>query len=220
MINRVVGLYFSPSGGTARITEQIATEVARSLQDKCTHGNTVQCAVYNIDDASESMLQFDEDTVVVIGMPVRIGKLPMPALHRISALSGGGAMTVGVVAYGAMTYGNALYELYHYAEGQGFRVVGAGAFVARHGGAAREQLVRPDLQDLEHIRDFSTALSGKLARLGGCEIDELRIKPAPIYIEGTLPIHRISKISPAAAKMAERAFEKVTLIRREPEWYL
>ena len=33
------------------------------------------------------------------------------------------------VSYGGRSYGNALFELQHYAEDAGFKVIGAGAFM-------------------------------------------------------------------------------------------
>ena len=220
MINRVVGLYFSPRGGTAKITEQIAKEVAAELQDRCTGGQEIACLCYDIDRVPATELDLDENSVVVIGMPVRVGKLSLPALAKLREISGSGAMAIELVSYGTMSYGNALYELHYHAEDMGFKVVGAGAFVVKHRGPGDRNLVRPDLNDLNEIRDFSAAISNKLARLSGCEIDALRIKPTPLLIAGRMPIHRISKLSPDAAVIAERTFEKVTVFRKNPEWYL
>ena len=74
--------------------------------------------------------------------------------------------------------------------------------------------------DIDSLREFSTAVSEKIKRLAGCEIDELRIKPAPVEVNGRMPVHKISRISPKAAEIAQEIFEKLSLIRRRSEWFL
>lgn len=232
MIKRVIGLHFSPLGGTAKITEQIVREIAADLNDVVAGDVKFEC--YDMLNGVAKQPTFDDETIAVIGMPVYVGKIPLPAVKLMSHIEGNGAMTVALVSYGTASYGNALYELYNYADERGFKVIGAGAFIARHGmGTARNvskndmlgaaesvHLPRPDMRDLEAIRIFCEATSSKLARLNGSEIESLRIKPAPLMLAGKMPVHRISKLSPKAAAMAELAFEKTNIKRREPEWFL
>ena len=218
MIRRVVGLHFSLSGGTAKITERITRELAANLDADAIENITYEC--YGLGDCIACRPKIDEDTVVVIGMPVHVGKIPLPAIRLLSSINGHGAMTVAVVSYGAATYGNALYELYNYAEELGFKVIGAGAFIAKHQGRKDMVLVRPDIQDVEAIEEFCRATSGKLTRLSGSMIEGLRIKPAPLLLAGKMPVHRVSRVSPKAAAAAERAVEKVHKKRNEPEWFL
>lgn len=217
MINRIVGLHFSPRGGTATITEKLIYELADDMAKEC--GSEISCELYDLFRGSDLPV-IDDSAVVVIGMPAVIGKLPLPALDKIKNMQGKGAMTLALVSYGTMTYGNALYELYRAIEEQGFKVVGAGAFVARHTGLTDSVLKRPDMDDFEILREFANAATGKLKRLAGCDIEGLKIKPAPINIKGSVPIHRISRISPKAAVIAENTIEKIYRLRNEPEWYL
>ena len=219
MIRRIVGLHYSPLGGTAKITERIAREIAEEL-DRVT-AEDISCSCCDMLDIMNGIVEaphFDEETIAVIGMPVRVGKIPLPAIKLLRQISGQGAMTVALVSYGTPTYGNALYELYNYADELGFTVVGAGAFVAVHG--RKLDLKRPDLSDVEAMEEFGRAVSRKLARLHGSDIEGLRIKPAPLMLSGKMPVHRISKVSPKAAAIAELTFEKTNLRRREPEWFL
>ena len=74
--------------------------------------------------------------------------------------------------------------------------------------------------DIESINDFSKAASEKIKRLMGCEIEELRIKPAPLEVNGRMPVHKISRISPAAAAAAQKVIEKISLLKRHSEWFL
>ncbi len=218
MINRIVGLHFSPRGGTATITERITGEIFDRLSE-CDLGDVI-CESYDLFRRPEEIPELDEDTVVVIGMPTRIGKLPIPAIRLLREAKGAGAMTVDVVSYGTNSYGDALYELYDLTASQGFRVIGTGAFIARHAGSSGDVLTRPDAEDIEEIRNFASAVAGKIRRLAGSDVEGLRVKPAPINVDGKLPVHRISKLSPKAAAVAELALEKISVKRHKAEWHL
>lgn len=217
MIKRVVGLHFSPKGGTAKITEQIAKEIANNLNQESAMEVSGEC--YDMLAFGQVPPHFDEETVVVIGMPVNVGKIPLPALKMLRSIEGNTAMTIAIVSYGGRSYGNALYELYNCVEDRGFVVVGAGAFIARHG-RKEGNLPRPDVRDLADIRLFSKHTSNKLMRLAGSSIEGLKIKPAPLSLSGRMPVHRISKISPKAAAVAEITIERANLKRKDPEWFL
>lgn len=217
MIRKVVGLHFSPRGGTAKITEQIVKEVANRLNQEMVE--EVKGSCFDMLNYGLVPPKFDEETIAIIGMPVNVGKIPLPAIKMLNSIEGSGAMTIVMVSYGGRTYGNALYELYNCVEKQNFVIVGAGAFIARHG-RKEGALPRPDVQDLAAIREFSKHTSNKLLRLSGSSVEGLKIKPAPLSLAGRMPNHRISKISPKAAAMAEITLERANLKRREPEWFL
>ena len=219
MIRKVIGLHFSPLGGTAKITERIAREIATELCKGSAEDISCSCCdMLSILRGEAEPPQFGEETIAIIGMPVHVGKIPLPAIKLLRQISGQGAMTIALVSYGTPSYGNALYELYNYADELGFTVVGAGAFITKHG--RKLELKRPDLGDVEAMEEFCRAVSRKLARLHGSDIEGLRIKPAPLMLAGRMPVHRISKYSPKAAAIAELTFEKTNLTRREPEWFL
>lgn len=218
MINRIVGLHFSPRGGTATITDQIISELADRIAAEC--GTEINCETYDIFRRPLEIPSFDQNTIAVVAVPVRVGKMPVPALRVLENTQGAGAMTIAVVSYAARSYGNALYELYRRAEERGFKVVGAGAFVTEHSGIADATLKRPDLQDMQEIIDFANIAAMKIKRLAGCEIEDMRVKPAPIDVVGKMPVHRISKVSPKAAAVAERTMEKLFRHQNKSEWYL
>ena len=52
------------------------------------------------------------------------------------------------------------------------------------------------------------------------EIEELRIKPMPIDVASRMPVHKISRISPTAAAVAQSIFNKLSVMRRKSEWFL
>ncbi|MBQ0018493.1 MAG: hypothetical protein KBS63_04665 [Clostridiales bacterium] len=218
MINRIVGLHFSPRGGTAIITDQIINELADRIAAEC--GTEISCETYDIFRRPLEIPSFDQDTIAVVAVPVRVGKMPVPALKVLENVEGSGAMTIAVVSYATRSYGNALYELYRRAEDRGFKVIGAGAFVTEHSGVSEVTLKRPDLKDMQEIVDFANIAAMKIKRLAGCEIEGMRVKPAPIDVAGRMPVHRISRLSPKAAAVAERTMEKLFRHQNESEWYV
>jgi len=202
MIKRVVGVHFSPMGKVAAITDKVAEELAAGLAaESAIEVRCESCEINNIAGCG-----FDEETVVVVGMPSCIGKLPLPGLSAIREIRGNGAMMIGLVTFGTRSCGNALYEMLHYAEEQGFVPVGAGSFSIKEG---REEAMK-----------FCEAACGKLKRLAGSSIDGLRITPAPLDISGKLPVHTVSRFSPKLAEAAERLREKISFGRERSEWYL
>ena len=218
MIRRVTGLYYSPVGGTAIMTERLTKRIGELLGADSPEDISVGC--YDLLGEQASGMTIDDETIVVIGMPVYVGKLPLPAAEAMEKVRGNGAMAIAAVSYGSRSYGNALYELKTLVEGLGFRLVGAGAFLISYmalRGSSRS--MAPSL-DLDSIKDFSDAVSGKIKRLSGTEIAEFRIEPAPVEVNGKMPVHKISRISPRAAEIAQELFERISLGCRKSEWFL
>ena len=218
MIRRVVGIHFSPIGGTAGMTGRLARQLAAVLSD-CSP-EPVTAETYELLRLGDEEIILDDESVAVIGMPVYVGKVPLPALKALGRVRVNGSLAVAAVSYGARTYGNALYELQHYAEEQGFKVIGAGAFSVKYKNRGLRPVPGEYSGDAEAVDNFGKAAAGKIRRLGGSEIEGLKIKPAPLEVAGRLPIHRISRISPRAAAAAQNVLEKIAVRRRDSEWFL
>ncbi|MBQ2327127.1 MAG: hypothetical protein II376_06240 [Clostridia bacterium] len=200
------------------MTERLARSITALLDDCSPDDITVEC--HDLLREQAAGIKVDEETVVVIGMPVYVGKIPLPAAEALRKISGNGAMTIASVSYGGRSYGNALFELKSLAEDCGFRPIGAGAFLiscmARRGGSHGFATAL----DGEAMTEFSKAAAAKIRRLAGCEIEELKIKPAPLEVSGKMPVHKISRISPRAAAAAQKVIERVSLLKRHSEWFL
>ena len=218
MIRRVTGLYYSPAGGAAVMTERLAGSIRAMLDDCSPEDISLEC--HDLLKAQAAGVRLDEETVVVIGMPVYVGKIPLPAAEALRGIPGNGAMTLASVSYGGRSYGNALFELNSLAEDCGFRPVGAGAFLVKYIARRSKTHGSGPALDTESINDFSKAASEKIKRLMGCEIEELRIKPAPLEVNGRMPVHKISRVSPKAAAVAQKVIEKMSLLKRHSEWFL
>ena len=216
MIRRVTGLYYSPAGGTAAMTERLVRQIGAILNAYSPLDVSVECHDMLKDDA----FVLDDETVAVIGMPVYVVKIPLPAARALSGIEGSGAIALTAVSYGGRSYGNALFELKRVAEDCGFRPVGAGAFMISYMAARGSSHMSAPLIDAEAIYDFSKAAAEKIKRLSGSEIEELRIKPMPVEVDGRMPVHKISRISPKAAAAAQSFFNKISVMRRRSEWFL
>lgn len=216
MIRKVIGIYFSPVGGTEIMTNRLVNGIASVLNDCSPEEITTECM-----DLSETKgLRLGEETVAVIGMPSYIGKLPMPGMEALRSIAGGSATAITAVSYGGRSYGNALYELRELAEECGFTVVGAGAFAISYMAARGSSRSSAPAMDMVSINEFAKAASSKIKRLGGCEIDGLRIKPAPLEVRGRKPVHKISRIAPGAAAVAQDILERLVRRRKNSEWFL
>jgi len=218
MIRKVIGLYYSPVGGTELMTEALTRKIGAILNDCSPLGVAVEC--YDMLKEQISGLTFDDETVAVIGMPAYVGKIPLPAAAALRGIEGNGAMTLAVVSYGGRKYGNALFELKRLAEDCGFKAIGAGAFMISYMASRGSSRSSAPAIDRESVMDFGKAASEKIKRLSGCEIEELKIRPMPVEVSGRMPIHKISRISPKAAAVAQSVFNRLSVLRRSSEWFL
>jgi hypothetical protein len=218
MIRRVVGIYYSPVGGTELMTEALARKIGTILDDCSPLGVSVEC--HDMLKNEGSSIAFDDETVAVIGMPVYVGKIPLPAAAALRNIAGNGAMTLAAVSYGGRKYGNALFELKRLTEECGFKAIGAGAFMISYMARRGSSRSAAPMVDTEALSDFSKAASEKIKRLAGCEIEELKIKPMPVEVNGRMPVHKISRISPKAAAVAQEVFNRMSVLRRRSEWFL
>ena len=198
------------------MTERLVSEIASVLKECSPEEITTEC----IDISGTKGTGFGEDTMAVIAMPAYIGKLPLPGVKALRDIQGSGATAVTAVSYSGRSYGNALYELNDTAESCGFAVVGAGAFAISYMAARGSSRSSSPAMDAQAMREFSKAASAKIRRLGGCEIDGLRIRPMPLEVRGKRPVHRISRISPKAAEIAQNLMGRVVLRKKKSEWFL
>lgn len=217
MVKRILGISYSPAGGTAIVTELMANEIAQKLGECSPEDIKVECCTIK----EESALPVpDEETVVILGMPVYVGKIPLPAIRAMKEISGCSAMTLALVSYSGRTYGNALYELKQYAADRGFTVIGAGAIAVSYSASRGSDRGGHVAIDITALREYAKAASAKILRLGGCEVEGLKVKPAPLDVKGRMPRHKISRLSPGAAAIAQAVLDRVALRRQGSEWFL
>ncbi len=179
---RLHSVFFSSTGATRTVTRAVScgTQYDRREWDITLPG----CSAQNI---------FDPDHLVVIGMPVYAGRLPRLAIERLKEMKGNDTPAVALVVYGNRAYDDALLELSDLCTRQGFRVIGAGAFIGKHSFSSPDKPIaadRPDEQDLRQAKQFGRQIKTLLSQSGA---DRLKMP--------TIPGHRPYKpeMQPAGA---------------------
>jgi flavodoxin len=87
MISRVYAVYFSPAGSTGAVAEHIAGTIA----GKC----NLPCKVidFTLPKMRKEQYSFDENDLVIFGMPTYAGRIPNKALPFVQTLfEGNGAL--------------------------------------------------------------------------------------------------------------------------------
>lgn len=170
-------IYFSATGTTRKVVETI--------------GNTISGSKNN----RNLLLQpFTEETVVpsekvaVVAMPVYNGRLPVMCSQNLACLKGKNTPAIAVVVYGNREYDDALLELKNLLEANGFFVVGAGAFIARHSIFPEVATERPDGNDLKAIEEFTKRCLEKLETLSSSA------DLAPLDIKGNFPYKEVKSV--------------------------
>lgn len=139
---------FSPTGTTRSIVKAIARGIEPSSSewhDITTPMNRLRPLVARPDD------------LIVLGVPVYMGRVPDLLSPWLQTLEGDGAPIVCVAVYGNRAYENALLEMKDIAIVRGCVPIAAGAFIGEHSFSSAElpsSAGRPDATDLARAEDF------------------------------------------------------------------
>jgi ferredoxin len=150
-IKRVFSIYFSPTGTTEKVANAIAA------------GTGLPCERINLTTLKERRTfnhSFPKNELVIVGMPVYGGRIPLNLDDFFSGLNGNGAPAVALVVYGNREYEDALIELKINLEEHGFQVIAGAAFIGEHTFSKKIAGGRPDADDLKTAGEFG----GKIIR--------------------------------------------------------
>ncbi len=160
MIHRVYAVYFSPAGSTGSVTEHIAGIIAEKF--------SVPCKVIDFTLSGRRLEKyvFDENDLVIFGMPTYAGRVPNKALPFVQTLfEGNGALAVSLVTYGNRNFDSSLTELTGELSAKGFRVLAASAWVCRHVFSQKIAVGRPDASDRAKMEEFADEVILRLTAL-------------------------------------------------------
>lgn len=143
--------YFSASGTTKTVVEKISDSFAGK---KITHDL--------LHSPLDSEVVCDENTLVIVGVPVFMGRVPLNCTQMLAKLKGKKTPVIAVVVYGNRDYDDSLLELTDILRTNGFHVVGAGAFAAQHSLFSQVAQGRPDTKDMQMIQEFAKKCAKKL----------------------------------------------------------
>jgi ferredoxin len=153
---RIQSLYFSATGTTRKIVSTIEkhTDLRSELPIDLT-----------LPKQRESFTGKVMGEVVLVGVPVYHGTMPLPIMEPLNRLEGNGKWAVPVAVYGNRSPETCVDELAKILRDRGFKILAAATFVAEHSMASKEHpwgLGRPDQSDLETAAKFGQQIKEKL----------------------------------------------------------
>lgn len=137
-------IYFSAKGRT----EECANWIAESIQSEISNTNLLR-------DLSCSPIEFSQDDVLLLSMPVYGGFIPRICLNPLTRLRGNNTPAIIAAVYGNRNYDDALIQMKRILTNQGFHCFAAGAFIAEHSIFPDIASGRPDSADKAAMRQFA-----------------------------------------------------------------
>ncbi|BCS89705.1 EFR1 family ferrodoxin [Pseudodesulfovibrio sediminis] len=174
-INTVKLAYFSPT----KTTETILHDIAKGIGPE-----TLDVIDITRSDARQQPLKVAEDELLIVGVPVYMGRVPALVGEWLNALEASNTPAVCVVVYGNREFDDALIELKEWITGQGCVPIAGAAYIGEHSfsdsGLPTAQ-GRPDQDDRTHAEAFGQAIVKKMHSVSAIS------QFAPIEVPGNHP---------------------------------
>lgn len=145
-------LYFSATDTTAKIIKSVAKGFNENVKEY-----NITLPVNRINS-----LNFNENDIVIIGVPVYAGRVPEFLSNYFTKIRGNNTYAIFIVVYGNRDYDDALLELKNIFEGNGFIGIAGGAFIGEHSFTSKVATNRPDANDLNVAYKFGIDINEKL----------------------------------------------------------
>ena len=170
--------YWSPTGGTKQVADLLSIE----WKDEKESLDLMTLLTEN-----DSLLK--EDDICMFAVPSFGGRVPEYALNKIKTFKGNNTKAIVVVSYGNRAYDDTLLELKDTLTDNGFVVIAGVAAIAQHSIAPLYGKGRPDIDDIDELKDFSKKLK---AKINGGKCDEVKVPGNKPYVKYSgVPIHPI-----------------------------
>ena len=173
---------FSPTGTTKAIIQGIARGINQS---------TVELIDITSPDARKQPLQTSDKELLVVGVPVYMGRVPALLMEWLHAIKARNTPTVCIVVYGNRVYDDALLELKDILTKRGCMPMACAAYIGEHSFSSSETPIaeaRPDASDLNHAELFGRKIKEKL--LSVSSVDHI----SNLNIPGSYPYRGDSKL--------------------------
>ena len=173
----VKAVYFSPAGKTKKAVSALASRISKLLD----------IPAENIDitpkPSRKDTIFFNENDIVVFGMPVYAGRIPNKLVEDIcTKFKANGSYFISVVTFGNRSFDNALAELNAQISDFGGRVIASAAVVCEHTFTDKLAFSRPNARDLENIGTFAGKAVKKLSCDHAASVSVPGDKEGPYYI--------------------------------------
>jgi len=181
-IDSVKLAYFSPTGTSKAVVQGIARGFGPGAAE-----------IFDITrpDGRTRPLRTSASDLLIIAVPVYMGRIPALLGDWLSAIEADDTPTVCVVVYGNRAYENALLELRDAVAAHGCVPVAGAAYIGEHSFATPDAPValgRPDADDLSHAEAFGRQVRKKLDAVS-------RISDLPeVHLPGSYPYEGATKI--------------------------
>lgn len=163
-MKRIVTMYFSPTGTSRKIAEAISGSISAKT------GCEIETVDLTEKEARDGTYELCPDDLLILGYPVYAGRVPEVLQAPLRRLKGSGTPAVLAAVYGNRDYEDALVEGQDILSGEGFSVIGAGAFIGEHSYSQKVAAGRPDETDILKAQDFGRKLAEKLEQNSFAEI--------------------------------------------------
>ncbi len=149
-------VYFSPTGRTQAIIQGIA----RGMNQY-----TAELIDITKPDARKQPLQTSENELLIVAVPVYMGRVPALITEWLHAIKAQNTPVVCVAVYGNREYDDAILELKDILIRCGCKPVAGAAYIGEHSFSNDETPTakgRPDASDLHHAESFGRKIQEKL----------------------------------------------------------
>jgi hypothetical protein len=116
-------------------------------------------------DTREKSLETSESDLLVIAVPVYVGRVPAIVMDWLERIQARGTPTVCIVVYGNRAYEDALIELKDTVQRRGCVPIACAAYIGEHSFSSPETPIaegRPNASDLDHAEAFGRKVAEKL----------------------------------------------------------
>ena len=175
-------VYFSPTGTTKAVVQGIAAGINPGIK-------------VSIDitqpDSRKQPLQASENELLIIAVPVYMGRVPALLNDWLNAIQADNTPTVCVVVYGNRAFENALLELKDILKKCGCIPIAGAAYIGEHSFSNSEEPIaqgRPDENDLNHAKVFGQKILEKLHSISSIS------QVSDISVPGTYPYGGITEL--------------------------
>ena len=176
-ITRVKLVYYSPTGTSEKTVKAIQKGIDLP---------------YDIIDLTQPDSELKQHNLkptdlAIIAAPVYNGRIAPIAAGRIQKLKGENTPAILVAVYGNRAFEDALLEMQNITESNGFKPIGAAAFIGEHSFDAPDTPIatgRPDQEDIKKAIELGATIKNRLT-----EIDE----PSELTLPGNHPYREGAK---------------------------
>ena len=174
-------VYFSPTGTTKSVVQGIASGI---------NSSTMELIDITKPDARKNPLLTSEKDLLVVAVPVYMGRVPELLNEWLNAIQAHNTPKVCVVVYGNRAYDNALLELKDIILKCGCIPIAGAAYIGEHSFSNSETSSkgRPDEEDLNHAKLFGKKIREKLQSISSLS------QISDVVMPGTYPFGGITKL--------------------------